>query len=434
MSQNWRNAAVSPAEVVGTILSGSKVFLHGTSATSIPLIEALHQRQDVEGLELYALHLEGIDHLDPAGWDGKAFPIALFAGAYQRRLIEEGRGDFMPVFLSDVPGLFMRRVIDLDVALLQVSPPDQHGWCTLGSSIDAAMAAAKSAKVVLAEVNERMPRTHGDTTIQFERIDAFCITNRPLPQRPAPAETAAEAAIGSIIAELVEDGSILQAGIGAIPNAVLRRLTDKLELGIHTEMFSDGVVDLYQAGAITNRTKSIYPDRLVTSFVAGTDKTFDFVHDNPRVEFLPCDQTNDVRRLSKLDKLVAINSALAVDLSGQVCADSIGHRIYSGIGGQMDFVQGAALSKGGKGILALPSTAKGGTVSRITPELRPGSGVVTTRGHVQWLATEYGAVDLQGKTLRQRADLLIGIAHPDFRAELRRQFAGIRHYQLPSAV
>ncbi|MGA1608804.1 MAG: acetyl-CoA hydrolase/transferase family protein [Planctomycetota bacterium] len=430
---DWRSHAVSPEEVVGTILSGSRVFLHGTSATPIPLVEALYQRGDVEGLELYALHLEGLEHLDPAGWEGKALPIALFAGAYQRGLIESGRGDFIPVFLSDIPNLFRRRVLDLDVALLQVSPPDKHGNCTLGTSVDAAMAAATSARVVLAEINERMPRTHGDTSIPFERIDAFCITNRPLPQRPPPPETEVEASIGATIAGLIDDGSVVQAGIGAIPHAVLARRHDKLELGIHTEMFSDGVVDLYESGAITNRTKTIYPDRLVTSFVAGTDRTFDFVDDNPRVEFLPCDQTNDVRRLAKLEKLVAINSALAVDLSGQVCADSIGHRIYSGIGGQMDFVQGASISRGGKAILALPSTAKRGQVSRITTELRGGSGVVTTRGHVRWIVTEYGAANLHGKTLRQRAEALIRLAHPDFRAELSREFAGLRHFAVALA-
>lgn len=425
---DWRRQAVSPDDVVGTILSGSRVFLHGTSATPIPLVEALHRRSGVEGLQIYALHLEGLEHLDPAGWDGKALPIALFAGAYQRGMIERGQGDFVPVFLSDIPHLFRRRVLDLDVALLQVSPPDRHGYCTLGTSVDAAIAAASSARVVLAEINERMPRTHGDTSIPFERIDAFCVTDRPLPQRPPPPETEVEASIGATIAGLIEDGSVVQAGIGAIPNAVLARLHDKLELGIHTEMFSDGVVDLYESGAITNRTKTIYPDRLVTSFVAGTDRTFDFVHDNPRVEFLPCDQTNDVRRLAKLDKLVAINSALAVDLTGQVCADSIGHRIYSGIGGQMDFVQGASISRGGKPILALPSTARGGTISRITTELRSGSGVVTTRGHVHWIVTEYGAANLHGKTLRQRAEALIHLAHPDFRAELGREFAGLRHF------
>jgi acyl-CoA hydrolase len=266
--------------------------------------------------------------------------------------------------------------------------------------------------------------------VPFSRLTAFCHTDRRLPEhRPEP-ETAEVAHIGDIVAGLVEDGACLQVGIGAIPGAVLSRLNKKEDLGVHTEIFSDGVVDLYRAGAITNRLKAVHPGRIVTTFVNGTNKVFDFVHENPLVEFHPCDRTNDTSLIRKNERATAINSAIEIDLTGQVCADSFGHRIYSGIGGQMDFIRGAALSRGGKAIIALPSTAKGGTVSRIVPELAAGAGVVTTRGHVHWVVTEHGCVDLHGKTLRERAELLISVAHPDFRPELRRWVARVRHYRV----
>jgi acyl-CoA hydrolase len=256
-------------------------------------------------------------------------------------------------------------------------------------------------------------------------------TDRPLLEhREDPSENPEVGRIADLVAERVEDGSCLQMGIGSIPGAVLARLKGKQDLGVHTEMFSDGVVDLYETGAITNRLKAVHPGRIVTSFVHGSRKVFDFVADNPVVEFHPCDRTNDTSLIRKNDKVVAINSAIQLDLSGQVCADSFGHRIYSGIGGQMDFIRGAALSRGGQPIIALPSTAKGGSISRIVPELAAGAGVVTTRGHVHWVVTEHGAVNLHGKTLRERAGLLIGVAHPDFRAELRQWAAGVRHYLL----
>ena len=431
MTSDWQQRAIAPEDVAARVPSGARVFVHGTSATPLPLLEALCQRRDVEGVQLFSLHLEGASCLESPEVTDRIQPVALFCGPHQRKAIEAGHGDFVPVFLSDIPELFRSRTIDLDVAILQLSPPDRHGWCTVGTSVDCALDAARSARVVLAEINAQMPRTHGNTAIPLARVDAFCVTDRPLPQAVLPPESDVEGRIGELIAPLVEDGSVLQAGIGAIPNAVLRRLTGKHDLGVHTEMFSDGVVDLYDAGAITNVTKTVHPGRLVTSFVAGTDRTFRFVDDNPRVEFHPCDRTNDVRLISKLDKVVAINSALEVDLSGQVCADSIGTRIYSGIGGQMDFIMGASFSRGGKPILALPSTAARGQVSRITPTLKPGAGVVTTRGHVHWIATEYGIVNLHGRTLRQRGEALIGIAHPDFRPELSREFAALRHFSVP---
>ncbi len=430
MTPDWRNRASAPEDVVAHVASGHRVFVHGTSATPIPLLQALAARTDLEGVNLYSLHLEGADCLLDPSVAERLFTVALFCGAQQRQAVADGYGDFVPIFLSDIPRLFKSRTVDLDVAIVQVSPPDKHGWCTLGTSVDCALAATDAARIVIAEINERMPRTHGHAAIPFDKIHAFTVTDRQLPQTPPRGETAVEAAMGDIIAGLIDDGACVQAGIGAIPNAVLIRLKDKLDLGIHTEMFSDGVVELWESGAITNRHKNVHPGRIVTSFVAGTDRTFDFVDDNPRVEFHPCDRTNDVRLISKIDNVTAVNSALEIDLTGQVCADSIGSRIYSGIGGQMDFVQGASFSDGGKAIIALPSTAARGTMSRIVPTLKPGAGVVTTRGHAQWIVTEYGAVNMHGAGLRQRGEALISIAHPDFRAELRDQLADLRHFRV----
>jgi acyl-CoA hydrolase len=296
--------------------------------------------------------------------------------------------------------------------------------------VDAALAASHTARHVVAEINDRMPRTHGNTLVPVSRVHAFIHTSRPLHTHDAKPATSVEEAVGEHVAALVDDGATLQMGIGAIPDAALRRLHDKQDLGIHTEMFSDGVVDLFSSGAITNRLKHVHKGRMVTSFVNGSQRVYDFVHDNPFVEFHPCDRTNDTAIIKVNDKVTAINSALEIDLSGQVVADSIGFRIYSGIGRQMDFIRGAALSEGGKPIIALPSTAAGGTVSRIVPALKVGAGVVTTRGHVHWVVTEYGAVNLFGLSLRQRAQALIGIAHPDVRGDLRRAYAELRHVVL----
>jgi acyl-CoA hydrolase len=336
----------------------------------------------------------------------------------------------MPVFLSDIPRLFESGRVPLDVAILQLAPPDQHGHSSLGPSVDAALAAARSAKTVLAEVNGRMPRTTGNSVIPFSTVHTWMESDRALPELPVREETEIEGRIGELVADLVEDGSTLQMGIGAIPDAALTRMGNKAGLGIHTEMFSDRVIDLVEGGVVTNRHKEIHRGRTVTSFVMGSQRLFDFVDDNLMVEFYPCDRTNDTALIRLNPKVVAINSAIEIDLTGQVCADSMGHRIYSGIGGQMDFIRGAALSPGGKGIIALPSTAARGTVSRITHELKPGAGVVTTRGHIHWVVTEYGAVDLHGMTLRQRAQALISIAHPDFRKELQRQLRETKHFVL----
>ncbi len=427
---DWKSKASSPEEVAARVQSGHRVFIHGAAATPTPLLHALCARRDLENVQLYHLHLAGDCPVAAPEHQGRFVSNSLFTGAAFRKPIEEARADFIPVFLSDIPRLFRARRIPLDVAIVQLSPPDRHGLCTLGPSVDAALSAVESARIVIAEINERMPRTIGHTSVPFERVTAFIHTNRPLHEAESAPETDVEARIGEVIAPLVADGATLQMGIGAIPDAVLSRLGGKHDLGVHTEMFSDRVVDLVEKGVITNKYKRVHQGRIVTSFVSGTQRLFDFVDDNRGVEFHPCDRTNDTALIRQNPKVVAINSALEVDLTGQVCADSIGHRIYSGIGGQMDFIHGAALSEGGMPIIALPSTAAGGKVSRITAMLKPGAGVVTTRGHIHWVVTEYGAVDLYGLTLRARAEALISIAHPDFRGELRRQVAELRHYPL----
>jgi acyl-CoA hydrolase len=408
-----------------------RVFVHGAAATPLTLLEGLCARTGIEALRLYHLHLEGPCAFSDAEHQGRFLSVSLFAGSRLRKPIEEGRADFMPVFLSDIPSLFASRRIPLDAALVQLSPPDRHGHCTLGTSVDAARAAVDSAPMIIAEINERMPRTHGNSSLPLDRVDAFVVTDRPLPEATPAPETDVEARIGELVAGLVEDGATLQLGIGGIPDAVLTRLGDKHELGLHTEMFSDHAVDLVEGGVITNRFKKVHPGRITTSFVSGTRRLFDFVDDNLKVEFHGCDRTNDTAIIRQNPKVVAINSAIEVDLTGQVCADSIGHRIFSGIGGQMDFIHGAALSAGGKPIIALPSTAANGAVSRITATLKPGAGIVTTRGHVHWVVTEHGAVNLHGLSLRRRAEALISIAHPDFRAELAREVAAVRHFVLP---
>jgi acyl-CoA hydrolase len=429
MTSDWAAQAVSSAEVMAHVRSGMTVFLHGAAATPNPLINALAERTDLERVRIVHLHTEGNAPYVAPGRE--AFQVvSLFTGSPVRQAVTEGRADFVPVFLSDIPRLFTSGQVPLDVAVLQLSPPDRHGLCTLGTSCDAARAAADTAAILLAEINAQMPRTHGHTVVPLSRVTAFVCTDRPLPEHAVEPETPEVARIAEQVASLVEDGSCLQMGIGAIPGAVLARLKERRDLGIHTEMFSDGVVDLFHAGAITNRLKAVHAGRLVTSFVNGSRKLYDFINDNPLVEFHPADRTNDTSLIRKNDRVVAINSAIQIDLTGQVCADSFGHRIYSGIGGQMDFIRGAALSCGGRAIIALPSTAQGGTVSRIVPELAPGAGVVTTRGHVHWMVTEYGAVNLHGRTLRERAEMLIAIAHPDFRAELRQWVAKVRHYVL----
>ncbi|MFM7075168.1 MAG: acetyl-CoA hydrolase/transferase family protein [Planctomycetaceae bacterium] len=411
----WRARAASADAVVARIESGMNVFVQGAAATPSTLLEALCRRGDLRDVRLWHLHLEGPVPFAADGCGGRFRSVSLFTGASLRAGVAAGHADFVPIFLSDIPALFASGQVRLDAALVQLSPPDRHGQCTLGTSVDATRAAVDCGALVLAEINERCPRTHGHSGLPLEAVAAFCTSDRPLHEREPPEDSAVADTIGERVAGLVEDRACLQLGIGAIPDAVLRRLGDRRDLGIHTEMFSDDVVALVESGVITNRCKAIHPGRSVTSFVAGSRRLFDFVDDNALVEFHPCDRTNDTLAIRKIERMTAINSALQVDLTGQVCADSIGHRIWSGIGGQMDFMRGAAMSRGGKPIIALPSTAAGGTVSRIVPEIAPGGGVVTTRGHVHWVVTEHGAVNLHGRTLAERGRLLLSIAHPEFR-------------------
>jgi acyl-CoA hydrolase len=416
--QTWKSRATSADAVVSHVTSGMNVFVHGAAATPTPLLDALARRTDLVGVKLWHIHLEGPLAFTAPEHTGRFRSISLFTGPGLREPVAEGRADFVPIFLSDIPHLFTSGRVKLDAALVQLSPPDRHGTCSLGTSVDTARAAVDTAGVVLAEINERMPRTHGHTAVPLDRVTAWTATDRDLPGHDLLPPSDVEDRIGAHVAALVEDGACLQLGIGGIPNAVLARLEGRHDLGIHSEMFSDGVVRLIESGAVTNARKAIHPGRTIASFVIGSRRLYDFVDDNPLVEFHPCDRTNDTNLIRKIDRVVAINSGLEIDLTGQVCADSIGHRIYSGIGGQMDFVRGAAMSHGGKPIIALPSTAAGGGVSRIVAQLRPGAGVVTTRGHVHWVVTEYGAVDLHAATLAERGKLLASIAHPDHREPL----------------
>ena len=416
--QSWQSRAESADAVVSRISSGMNVFIHGAAATPTPLLDALARRTDLEGVKLWHIHLEGPLAFAAPEQAHRFRSISLFTGAGLREPIAEGRADFVPIFLSDIPGLFTSGRVRLDAAIVQLSPPDRHSVCSLGTSVDTARAAVDTAEIVLAEINARMPRTHGHTAVPLDRLAAWTTTDRDLPGHDPLPPTEVDRRIGEHVAALVEDGACLQLGIGGIPNAVLELLHGRRDLGIHSEMFSDGVVRLIESGAVTNARKSIHPGRTIASFVMGSRRLYDFVDDNPLVEFHPCDRTNDTNLIRKIERVVAINSAIEIDLTGQVCADSIGHRVYSGIGGQMDFVRGAAMSRGGRPIIALPSTAAEGTVSRIVAQLRPGAGVVTTRGHVHWVVTEYGAVDLHGRTLVERGTLLASLAHPDHREPL----------------
>ncbi|MBX3070563.1 MAG: acetyl-CoA hydrolase/transferase family protein [Thermomicrobiales bacterium] len=413
-------AYVSADEAVSVVQSGHRVYLHEVAMTPHRLVNALCRRaMSLERVETVSLHTEGPAPYVAPEMAGHIRHNALFAGANVRAAINDGRADYTPVFLSQIPELMRERRLPVDVALLQVSPPDHHGFCRLGMSIACARAAAEAAQFVIGQVNPRVPRSMGNSAIHVSQFHALVEADEPLPEaHPVPFGDV-ENQIGEHIAALVPDRATIQMGIGAIPDAVLARLTDREDLGVHTEMFTDGLVDLAEAGVITNKYKSTWRGRIVTSFALGSKRLYEFVDGNPFVEFHTSDIVNDTREIRRIDGMVAINSALQVDLTGQVVADSIGERFYSGIGGQMDFIHGANLAHNGKAIIALPSTAKHGEVSRIAPCLDPGSGVVTTRGHVQYVATEYGVVNLEGQPIRKRTELLISIAHPDFRADLR---------------
>jgi 4-hydroxybutyrate CoA-transferase len=419
MKQPRLPAIVTADEAVSIVRSGHRVYLHEAAMTPHELIDALCRRaHELTDVETISLHTEGPAPYVAPEMEGHIRHNALFVGKNVRDAVNHARADYTPVFLSEVPALISHR-LPIDVAFLQVSPPDHHGFCRLGMSIACARTAADTARHVVGLVNRQVPRTMGNSAVHASRFDYLVEVDRPLPVHDASEIGPVERQIGEHVASLIPDRATLQMGIGAIPDAVLSCLTDREDLGVHTEMFTEGLVALAEAGIITNRFKNTWRGRVVTSFALGTPRLYEFVDNNPFVEFHPSDIVNDTREIRKIDRMTAINSALQIDLTGQVVADSIGGRIYSGIGGQMDFVHGASLAPEGKAIIALPSTAKQGTISRITPTVDPGAGIVTTRGHVQYVATEYGIVNLEGLPIRKRADLLIGIAHPDFRGELR---------------
>lgn len=422
---------VSPEEALSHVTDGARVYIQGGAATPTPLVQALAERaRTLRGVTTISLHLEGpAPHVDPE-LEGHLRHVALFIGSNVRGAVREGRADFMPVFLSDVPALFRDGTLPVDVALVQVSPPDRHGFCSLGVSVDVARPASEVAHHVIALMNPRMPRTLGDSFLHVSRFDSIVDFVGPLHEAAEPPETEASRAIGEIVAGLIDDGATIQLGIGAIAASVLRALRSHRDLGIHTEMFSDGVVDLVERGVITGARKRLHKDRIVTSFVTGTRRLYDFVDDNPMVEMHPSHYTNDPQVIAAHGEMTAVNSAIEVDLTGQVCADSIGSQFYSGIGGQLDFVRGAARAAHGRPIIALPATAAHGTRSRIVSRLAVGAGVVTTRGDVHYVVTEYGVAELHGRTVRDRAQNLLRVAAPQFREQLMREAFEVYGLQL----
>lgn len=412
---------VTAEEAVKQIKSGDHVFIQSVAAAPQTLIKAMTLRADeLQNVEIYHLHTEGEAPYIKPEYKNSFHTNSFFIGGNVRKAIAEGEADFIPCFLSEVPLLMRRGIIPIDVALINVSPPDRHGYCSLGTSIDVTLAAVQSAKTVIAQINPKMPRTHGDGIMHVNEIHYSVVVDEEIPELLLMELTPEEIAIGKNCAELVENGATLQMGIGAIPNAVLLALTNHKNLGVHTEMFSDGLIPLLESGVVDGSKKKVHPKKVVASFVMGTRKLYDFIDDNPEIAMLDVAYVNDPAVIRRNKRVTAINSAIEVDLTGQVCADSIGSRMYSGVGGQIDFIRGASLSEGGKPIIALPSSTARGE-SKIVPFLKQGAGVVTTRANLHWVVTEYGAVNLYGKTLRQRALELISIAHPDHREELTKQ-------------
>lgn len=409
----------SAEEAVTLITSNSNLFIQSAAAAPQQLIKALVQRRDeLKNISIYQMHTEGdasyADH--PEVFDVNCF----FIGANLRAAVQQKRATYIPVFLSEIPALFRRKVIAIDYALIHVSPPDEHGYCSLGVSVDIAPAALEMARCIIAQVNPNMPRTYGDAIIHVSRISAIVSVNDQLPEVEAGIADPVTDKIAANVASLIEDGATLQMGIGKIPNAVLSILKSHRKLGIHTEMFSDGVIDLIELGVITGEMKKKRKGKVVSSFLLGTKRLYDFVNNNPLIEMLDISYVNDVHVIRQNQKVTAINSALEIDITGQVCADSIGSKMYSGVGGQMDFMRGASASEGGKPIIAMPSvTARG--ESKIVPSLKPGAGVVTTRANVHYIVTEYGIANLHGKNLRERTKALINISHPSHRESLEKQ-------------
>ena len=412
---------VTAEEAVKNIRSGERVFLHSAAATPQLLVDALTARgHELGGVELVSIHTEGAaPYLDPR-FDGIFHLNTFFVGANTRAAVANGMASYVPVFLSEIPGLFRSGRMPLDVALIQVSPPDKHGFCSLGVSVDITNAAIETARHVIAQVNENMPRVHGSGIIHVSAMDALVRCDNPIFEMVPPPPSPIESKIGAFIAELVEDGATLQTGIGGIPDAALRSLRGHRDLGMHSEMFSDGVMELVECGALTGRKKVKQSGKIVAGFCMGSRALYDFVDDNPLIEMRDISYVNDTAVIRTNPRVTAINSALEVDITGQVCADSLGSNQYSGVGGQVDFIRGAALSPGGKPIIALTSLTSRGQ-SKIVSRLKPGASVTTSRAHVHYVVTEYGVAYLYGKNLRQRASALIAIAHPNHREQLERE-------------
>jgi len=412
---------VSAEEALSIIQSNQRVFIQGSACTPIYMLHQLAgQFHRLQNVETVFITVQGDIEIDKPQYHESFHINCLFVSASVREAVNSGRADFIPAFLSDIPDLFKKNILPIDVAIVQVSPPDQHGYCTLGVSVDIARTAVNTAKHIIAQVNPNMPRTHGDGLIHTDRFIKMVYHEDVLPEVDYSTKTGQdELQIGKYVADMIEDGSTLQLGIGTIPDAVLKALHHHKNLGMHTEMCSDGVIDLVEKDVINNKLKKIHPNKSVTSFAIGTRRLYDYVNDNPAFAFLDIDYVNDPHVIRRNNKVIAVNSAIEVDITGQVCADSIGPFQYSGIGGQMDFMRGAALSEGGKPIIALTSRTHKG-ISRIVPHLKESAGVVTTRGHIHYVVTEYGVAYLYGKNLRQRAKALINIAHPNDREMLTR--------------
>lgn len=419
----YQSRVATAQEAIQAIRSGDRVFLTGNCSIPKVLLEALvDYAPQVEDVEItHALTMGSTDYV-AEGMEDHLRVNTMFIGANVRKAVQEGRADFTPVLLSEFTLLFKQGFLPLDVALVHLSPPDEHGFCSFGVESGLTKTPAESARIIIAEVNQQMPRTLGDTFIHVSKIDYIVPVDYPLMEMPmsegGPSELALK--IASHIAELIPDAATMQMGIGAIPDAVMGFLYDKKDLGVHTELFSDGVIDLVNAGVITNARKTLHRGKITAGFVIGTRRLYEFIHDNPIIELHRTEYVNDPFVIAQNERQIAINSALEVDLTGQVCADSIGPKLYSGVGGQLDFIYGASRSKDGVPIIALPATAKGGQISRIVPMLKQGAGVVTTRSHVRYIVTENGVADLYGKTIRQRTQALINIAAPEFRDELKR--------------
>lgn len=426
---------ISAEEAVRIIKPGHRVFIHGGAATPHHLLQKMVERSaELWDVELVSMSLQGEPYFTDKRYRESFRLNSLFVSSNVREYVNDGRGDYVPVFLSDIPNLFRKGILPLDVALVQVSLPDKHGNCSLGVSVDCALAAVQSAEYVIAQVNPRMPRTLGDGVLKIDRFDAVVLAEDELPEVRHEMLSEISMRIGEHVASLVEDGATLQMGIGSIPDAVLASLGNHRRLGVHTEMFSDGVLPLIRCGVVTNEHKKKYRGKTVTSFLLGTRELYDFVDDNPLVAVLGVDYVNDTSIIRTNPKVTAINSAIEVDITGQVCSDSIGTYHYSGVGGQMDFIRGAALSEGGKPIIALPSITSKGT-SRLVPLLKTGAGVVTTRAHAHYIVTEYGIAYLCGKNLRQRAKALIEIAHPNHREALERAaFERFKSYEFERTI